>query len=247
MKTCLFKLNIILFFAHTQIIDDLYGGFFMSIPDNIRKQFKKLSSLPADIISAINIKLALRSLSCAVIICGLLSMTGFCAACEDIGNRILRFHIIANSDSREDQAIKLRVRDRIIALTDELFAGCSTKEEAINAARSHLSEIREKALETVKTEGKDQDIEVYITKMHFDTRVYRDFTLPAGEYDALRIVIGKGQGHNWWCVLYPAVCVPSAEKNIGSALNKNETDIVTQSDKYIVKFKVLEWLGSIFT
>ena len=230
MKTSLFKLNIILFFAHTQIIDDLYGGFFMSIPDNIRKQFKKLSSLPADIISAINIKLALRSLSCAVIICGLLSMTGFCASCEDIGNRILRFHIIANSDSREDQAIKLRVRDRIIALTDELFAWCSTKEEAINAARSHLPEIREKALETVKTEGKD-----------------RDFTLPAGEYDALRIVIGKGQGHNWWCVLYPAVCIPSAEKNIGSALNKNETDIVTQSDKYIVKFKVLEWLGSIFT
>ena len=74
---------------------------------------------------------------------------------------------------------------------------------------------------------------------------HEDFSLPGGSYDALRIVIGEGQGHNWWCVLYPAVCVPCAEKDIGSALTKEETDIVKNSDKYVVKFKFMEWIEQI--
>lgn len=219
----------------------------MKISEKVKKTISRISSLPGAVIGAINIKLALRSLSCAVIICGLLSMTGFCAACGDIENKILRFHIIANSDSKEDQALKLHVRDEILTLTDKIFSECHTKEEAVNAAREHLPEIKEKALSTVKAEGKNQNVEVYITKMHFDTRVYSDFTLPAGEYDALRIVIGNGEGHNWWCVLYPAVCVTASKKDISSALSENETDIVTQSDKYIVKFKIVEWIENLFT
>ena len=82
--------------------------------------------------------------------------------------------------------------------------------------------------------------------MHFNTRVYDDFTLPAGTYDAVRIVIGNGEGHNWWCVLYPSVCVSAAKKDIGSALSEGETDIVKNSDRYIIKFKLIEWFEEVF-
>lgn len=113
-------------------------------------------------------------------------------------------------------------------------------------AKDNINKIRAKAQEVVNRNGFDQKVDAYVTNMSFDTRVYDDFTLPAGRYDALRIVIGEGEGHNWWCVLYPAVCVPSAEKNIGSALNESETDIVTESDKYVVKFKIVELWEELF-
>ena len=199
-----------------------------------------------NVISPINIKLAMRALSCGVIICGLLSMTGFCAACDDIDDRILRFHILANSDSKEDQSLKLKVRDEIVRYTDEMFAQCKNKEDAVNSAKNHITQIEKKASEVIRSNGYDYTVKACVTKMHFDTRTYSDFTLPAGEYDAVRITIGSGEGHNWWCVLYPAVCVPSAEKNIGSVLNKNETDIVTESDKYIIRFKIVEWIDALF-
>ena len=214
------------------------------------KVFDKIKSIGCkvrdNVISPINIKLAMRALSCGVIICGLLSMTGFCAACDDIDDRILRFHILANSDSKEDQSLKLKVRDEIVRYTDEMFAQCKNKEDAVNSAKNHITQIEKKASEVIRSNGYDYTVKACVTKMHFDTRTYSDFTLPAGEYDAVRITIGSGEGHNWWCVLYPAVCVPSAEKNIGSVLNKNETDIVTESDKYIIRFKIVEWIDALF-
>lgn len=170
----------------------------------------------------------------------MLSMTGFSGACEDIQDKVFRLHILANSDSDEDQELKLKVRDEITAYTEKLFANCKTKEESIETAKKNIENIISKANETVKKYGYNYTVDAYITNMSFDTRVYDDFTLPAGKYDALRIVIGEGKGHNWWCVLYPAVCVPSAQDDISTALNKNETDIVTDSDKYIVKFKIVE-------
>lgn len=214
------------------------------------KVFDKIKSIGCkvrdNVISPINIKLAMRALSCGVIICGLLSMTGFCAACDDIDDRILRFHILANSDSKEDQSLKFKVRDEIVRYTDEMFAQCKNKEDAVNSAKNHITQIEKKASEVIRSNGYDYTVKACVTKMHFDTRTYSDFTLPAGEYDAVRITIGSGEGHNWWCVLYPAVCVPSAEKNIGSVLNKNETDIVTESDKYIIRFKIVEWIDALF-
>ncbi len=185
-------------------------------------------------------KIFFKAFCCAVIISCLLSMTGFSGACEDIEDRVFRLHIIANSDSDEDQNLKLKVRDEITSYTEKLFADCKTKEDSIKAARENIDSIKEKAREVIKKYGYDYSVDAYVTNMSFDTRVYKDFTLPAGKYDALRIVIGEGKGHNWWCVLYPAVCVPSAQEDIGSALNDSETEIVTESDKYTVKFKIVE-------
>ncbi len=191
-------------------------------------------------------KLLFKSFCCAVIISCVLSMTGFCSACESIEDKVFRLHIIANSDSEEDQALKLKVRDEITEYTDELFKDCNNKQESMQKAKDNIDKIKAKAQEVVDRNGFDQKVDAYVTNMSFDTRVYDDFTLPAGKYDALRIVIGEGEGHNWWCVLYPAVCVPSAEKEIGSALNESETEIVTDSDKYVVKFKIVELWEELF-
>ncbi len=190
-------------------------------------------------------RILFKAFCCATIIGCLLSMTGFSGACKDIENRVFRLHIIANSDTAEDQELKLKVRDEITSYTEELFADCSTKEESVQAAKKNIDLIKKKAAETVKKYGYGYSVDAYVTNMSFDTRVYEDFTLPAGRYDALRIVIGEGKGHNWWCVLYPAVCVPSAQKDISSALNENETEIVTDSDKYVFKFKIVEIFESL--
>ncbi len=193
-----------------------------------------------------NLKLILRSVCCAVILCIIFSTAGFCGACNDIEDRLLRFHIIANSDSKEDQTLKLKVRDRITNYTDTLFAQCHSKNEAIHITKKNLSSIESLAQKLVVEEGFDYNVNASLTKMHFNTRVYDDFTLPAGTYDAVRIVIGNGEGHNWWCVLYPSVCVSAAKKDIGSALSEGETDIVKNSDRYIIKFKLIEWFEELF-
>ena len=195
-------------------------------------------------------KILFKALCCGVIISCLFSLSGFFSACDDIRDRVFRLHIIANSDSPEDQALKLRVRDEITEDTKDIFRDCRTKDEAIKAASENIDDIRHKAQEIIKKNGSSLDCDAYVTRMNFDTRVYEDFSLPGGSYDALRIVIGEGQGHNWWCVLYPAVCVPCAEKDIGSALSENETDIVHDSDRYAVGFRfveVFEDIRSFFT
>lgn len=190
-------------------------------------------------------KLIFKSFCCAVIISCLLSLTGFCGACEDIGSRVFRLHIIANSDSEHDQQLKLLVRDEITAYTDSLFAKCKNKEEAMSAAAGHKEEIIAKSEAVLRSHGSSDKVDAYVTKMRFDTRVYKDFTLPAGEYDALRIVIGEGQGHNWWCVLFPAVCVPSASSSIDDALSGEENEIVHESDHYEIRFKAVEIFQSL--
>lgn len=190
-------------------------------------------------------KLIFKSFCCAVIISCLLSLTGFCGACDDIGSRVFRLHIIANSDSEYDQQLKLLVRNEITEYTDSLFAGCKSKEEAMNAAAEHKSEIISRSRAVLRDHGCNAKVDAYITKMRFDTRVYKDFTLPAGEYDALRIVIGEGRGHNWWCVLFPAVCVPSASSSIDDALSGEENEIVHESDRYEIRFKAVEIFQSL--
>ena len=158
---------------------------------------------------------------------------------------MFRLHIIANSDTENDQQLKLLVRDEITAYTDSLFEDCKSKEEAVDAAVSHRDEIIARSRAVLRANGCSDNVNAYVTKMRFDTRVYDDFTLPAGEYDALRIVIGEGKGHNWWCVLYPAVCVPSASSSINDALNDEENEIVHDCDRYEIRFKAVEIFQSL--
>ncbi len=187
----------------------------------------------------------MKALCAGVLICFLLSLCGFEGACEDIGDRVLRLHIIAHSDSAEDQQMKLKVRDELTKTTDRLFGSCQSKEEASALCRDCLPELQEAAEECLRQNGCDLPVTVRLAEIPFDTRVYEEFSLPAGTYEALQVTIGEGKGHNWWCVLYPAVCVAASGEDIGSALTPQETDIVQNSGRYQIGFRCVEWFQSL--
>lgn len=195
-----------------------------------------------------NMKTIFRALVCGVLLSAVLSLAGFDGACEDIRQQVFRLHIIANSDSADDQAMKLAVRDRLLEYTGSLFKNCRSKYESIECAREHIDDIRRIACLTVRDYGCDYPVDAYVTKMDFTTRVYDDITLPAGEYDALRIVIGSGQGHNWWCVLFPALCLPECDRNeLHNVMTDNEVDVISSAEKYEVRFLLVEWIEGLFS
>ena len=112
----------------------------------------------------------------------------------------------------------------------------------IGSARANLERIRSFAEGIVRKYGYSYSVDASVVNMCFDTRIYDEVTLPAGRYDALRIVIGEGKGHNWWCVLYPAMCLSASKGNeLSGVVNEGEKDIINDSDKYTVKLKVVEW------
>ena len=172
-----------------------------------------------------------------------ISFSGFAAESADIRAKTLRLHILANSDTEEDQALKLAVRDRIIAETDELFSASAEREDAKEQIRQRMPQIQRIAMDEVSGYGYSVNIE--FVNMFFTTRTYDGVTLPAGKYDALRVVIGAGEGQNWWCVLYPPLCLPSASGGvIDDVLDEGEREVVESSPKYEVRFKVVElWEG----
>ena len=153
---------------------------------------------------------------------------------------MLRLHILANSDSDEDQALKLKVRDAILEEYD--FGMVDNLAEAEQYASDHLDDITQTAQQVVYQEGYDYPVHAELVNMFFDTREYDDFTMPAGRYDALRITIGDAQGHNWWCVLYPPLCVPAAEpeQELEETLTEEQCDLIEDSPKYDVRFAVID-------
>ena len=164
------------------------------------------------------------------------------SASAQIKTDTLRLHIIANSDSDFDQELKLKVRDRVLEYTGELFAEVSGKTEAEALAEYSSDEIKNIAEEVIAENGADYSVSVEITNMWFETRSYDGFTLPAGDYDAVRIIIGAGEGHNWWCVMYHQLCIPGAE----NALEKygSNAKFVT-GDGFEIRFALLEWLENL--
>ena len=158
---------------------------------------------------------------------------------NEILSETLRLHIIANSDSEEDQSLKLKVRDAVLDATGELFAEVSGKTEAVSAAKYSSDDIKAIAEKVIAEEGFDYSVQVEVTEMWFETRSYEGFALPAGDYDAVRIIIGNGEGKNWWCVMYPALCVPGAEEAIAKYEENSEFII---GSGYELRFKVIEWI-----
>lgn len=193
-------------------------------------------------------KLFIKSACVAFIMTVLYSFVPFQADCRNIATEVFRLHILANSDSEEDQALKLKVRDRVLDYSQTLFASVKTKEEAEQLAAQHLDIVQKIAQEEVQKCGYSYSVSAEITKMHFDTRYYEDFTLPAGQYDALRLTIGSGEGHNWWCVMFPSLCVSSPESRddkAREALSDSEYEIV-KSDEREYRFFIVELFEKIF-
>lgn len=192
-----------------------------------------------------NVKMFEKALAVGLIITVLFSFCGFAGQCNDIPNRVLRLHVLANSDTDADQALKLKVRDRIVKESAGIFDNVTNKDQAEAAARQKLSVLQAAAADEIKKQGYSYPVKVYLTNMYFTTRQYETVTLPAGNYDALRVEIGKAQGHNWWCVIFPPMCLPAAEesKELKDVLNDSQLEIVKngQSEpQYEAKFKAVE-------
>jgi len=159
---------------------------------------------------------------------------------------ILRLHVLANSDSEEDQRLKLMVRDRILKEAELLLDGVNSKELAVARLKENLENLAQTGAAAISEKGYNYPVEVSIEKSWFPTKEYKDFALPAGNYTALRVVIGEGNGQNWWCVVFPPLCLGGASEKVEitaamAGLGNEEIGLITGEDGgYIIKFKLLE-------
>lgn len=188
------------------------------------------------------------SILIALIICCAINITAFSKQCDNIRDKMLRMHVIANSDSDADQALKLKVRDAVLAEGKEIFDGSVTADQAEEKILPHIEQLRQTALAVVKDEGYNYDVQITVQKEYFATRTYENsVTLPAGYYTAVKVIIGEGAGQNWWCVMFPPMCLPAAdaECEISDVLTDEETDIVKNVDKYEFKFKIVEFFENL--
>lgn len=157
---------------------------------------------------------------------------------ENLRSNVLRLHILADSDSIEDQEVKLLVRDALLAQSERLFAGCETLDEMKARAWEERETIRLIAQQTLEDYGSTDTVTVQLAEMEFDTRVYDEITMPGGEYAALRILIGSGEGHNWWCVMYPPLCLPAVTAD--AYFDAETEELLTEPEQYEIKFKCAE-------
>ena len=178
----------------------------------------------------------------AIVFSVLLSMTSLNTECAEIRSSVLRMHVLANSDSEEDQALKLQVRDRLLEVSKEIYSNSTTKEEAVQETNAHLHLLQKEAQKVVASRGFDYPVSVALENTYFTTRTYGDVTLPAGNYQAIRVVIGEGEGHNWWCVMFPPLCISAAsedEAQLSEVLTPEQMALV-ETDGYEVRFKCVE-------
>ena len=171
---------------------------------------------------------------------------------EDLENSVFRLHVIANSDSKEDQNLKYIVRDKLLQYMNSYLSSTSTKEDAIKIANEHLDEFKQVAINTIKEQGYSYNVNVKVGNFEFPTKTYGDISLPAGFYDALRVEIGEAKGQNWWCVMFPPLCfvdvtsgvVPEeSKKELQNNLSEEEFALISdnQSSNIQFKFKLLEF------
>lgn len=177
------------------------------------------------------------------------------AISDDLSNAVFRLHVLANSDSNEDQALKLKVRDKLLEYMNNICSNCSSKEEAINLAIEHQVDFQKVAEQTILDNGYDYSVKININNFYFPTKNYGDISLPAGYYDALRVEIGEAKGKNWWCVMFPSLCFidvssgivdNEAKENLQENLESESYSIISDNDDTQVKFKfkLIEFFAS---
>ena len=164
---------------------------------------------------------------------------------RQLSDRLIRLHVVANSDSGEDQALKLTVRDNVQAYLKPLLDGVTDRSQAVLIIEQNLDAILTAARKAVTAHGDDHELRASVGFDRFPTREYETFTLPAGRYKALRVEIGAGGGRNWWCVVFPPLCadfaVPASDAS--GALSGDEIALITQTGTgHVVRFRTLEWI-----
>lgn len=183
------------------------------------------------------------SVLAALLICCVLNISSFSEECKNIRSKMLRMHVIANSDSNADQELKLKVRDAVLKEGKEIFDGSVTAEDAKSKILPETERLKRAALAVIENEEFSYDVKITVDNEYFNTRTYdNSVTLPAGYYTAVKVIIGEGKGHNWWCVMFPPMCLPAATKEceISDVLQKDEVKIVEGGNKYKFKFKIVE-------
>ncbi len=183
-----------------------------------------------------------KAIIAGFILSTLISLCNFSANCENISHEILRLHVLANSDSQEDQELKLKVKDKVNIFCSQLLENKNSKEEAISTICESLEKIEQVAQNEVYKNGYNYNVEAEFVNMYFNIREYESFTLPAGEYEALRINIGEAKGKNWWCVIFPELCINASQGNekLETILSPTELKIVNNKEAYKLKLKSLE-------
>lgn len=165
----------------------------------------------------------------------------FIKTSENIANEVFRLHILANSDSEEDQELKLKVRDAVLEESEKLFASSDSIETTIELCKENIDVFQKAAEDCLRENDSSYEVNVYVDKEYFNTREYENITLPSGIYNALKIEIGEAQGQNWWCVMFPAICLPAAtDDEINDYLDEDEQKLVYADSEYEIRFKIVE-------
>lgn len=168
---------------------------------------------------------------------------------QAIAEKVLRFHVRANSDSEEDQKLKLAVRDAVGELLGRYLSEADSRQKSEEIVKEHMAEIVETATKVIKEEGYHYGVEAFLSDVEFPVKTYGTYTFPAGTYRALEIVIGSGTGHNWWCVMYPNMCFANgtydvvdenSKKELRQTLSTQEYAALMEEKDYQVSFRIVE-------
>lgn len=171
---------------------------------------------------------------------------------QEIAEKVLRFHVRANSDTPEDQSLKLKVRDAVGSQMSEYLSEVTNLKACRSTVDAHLGDIVKTAEDVIAQEGYAYPVEAYVAKVDFPDKTYGEYTFPAGSYEALEVVIGSGTGHNWWCVMYPNMCFSGsgyevvekdAKKSLQKTLSEEEYKTLMEEKNYTVKCKYLKFLN----
>lgn len=179
------------------------------------------------------------------VIAAAFSVVSFASGCAEVRRDVLRLHVVGASDSGFDQSLKLKVRDAVLEKGGELFDGTVTADEAEKIITPRIDELKAVAEAVLKENGCDYKVDITVGEEYFATRCYEEFTMPAGVYTAVRVNIGSAEGKNWWCVMFPPLCLPAASAEADAFFTDEEIKIVSSSPRYEPRFKIIEIYESI--
>lgn len=194
-------------------------------------------------------KRLIKLLFLAAVIWGLVSLPGLLRDKASLKEDMIRLHVVANSDEAGDQNAKLAVRDAVLALVEEAMNKAPSPREAAAYLTSHLQDIQATAERALEGLGLNQAVQVSLTREPFPTRDYHTFRLPAGVYNTLRVTLGNAEGHNWWCVLFPSLCIPAScqgfqETALAAGMSGGLANALSaEQEGYTLRFKLLELWG----
>jgi len=184
---------------------------------------------------------------CALLIAFVAGNVSFLAGCKNVRDNVLRLHVIANSDSNADQSLKLQVRDAVLSQGAELFDGSVGRDDAAAKITPSIPRLEAAAQDVIDQNGRAYRAKVTIGEEYFPTRSYGGVTIPAGKYMAVKVTLGGGEGQNWWCIMFPPLCLPAAQDSVSidAFLDGDGVKVVNSDPKYEFRFKAVEIIEKI--